>query len=46
MHLINHERSEENKKNADSWQQLSHQLETKTTIGHQNQDIIKVEAKC
>lgn len=29
MHLINHERSEEHRKHSDSWQQLSHRLETK-----------------
>ena len=45
FHLINHERSEEHRKNADSWQQLSHRLETKNTIDSQNQDIIEVEAK-
>ena len=43
MQLIKHERSEEHRKNADSWQQCSHRLETKTTIDNQNQDIIEAK---
>ena len=45
MHLINHERSEEHRKNTDSWKQHSHRLETKIAIDQHNQVIIEVEAK-